>query len=73
MNHDNLLLTVLECGGIPNGTYYLIDDDCLNKLLQKYSSYELKPIQNSELWDMWVKTSNHVQYAREIERQHGIE
>lgn len=73
MTHNEILMAVLEAGGIPNGSYYLVDDDCFNKLLQRFSSYELKPIQNADLWDMWVKTSNHVQYAREVERYHGIE
>ena len=73
MTHDDILLTILEAGGVPNGTYYLVDDDCFRKLLNKFASYHLEPIQNAELWKMWVNTSNHVQYAREVERYHGIE
>lgn len=73
MTHDECLMAVLEAGGIPNGTYYLLDDQAINNLLKKAASYHLEPLQTSELWEMWVNTSNHVQYARLIEREHGIE
>lgn len=73
MTHDECLMAVLEAGGIPNGTYYLVDDQAINNLYNLFASYYLKPLENSELWEMWVNTSNHIQYARMIEQEHGIE
>ena len=73
MTHDEILMAVLQAGGTPNGSYYLVDDECFRKLLQRFSSYELKPTPQADLWVMWINTSNHVQYAREVEKYHGIE
>ena len=73
MNHAEILMTVMECGGVPNSTYYMIDDDCFNKLLKRFSSYYLEPLNNSEIMEMWVSTSNCIQFSKEIERYHGIE
>ena len=73
MTHDECLMAVLEAGGIPNGTYYLVDDQAINNLFKQFAGYHLKPLQNHELWEMWVNTSNHIQFARLVEREHGIE
>ena len=73
MTHDECLMVVLEVGGIPNGTHYLMDDAAINNLIKRFSEYSLKPLLNSEIMELWVNTSNHVQFARLIEREHGIE
>ena len=52
MNHNEILMTVMECGGVPNGSYYMIDDDCFNKLLKRFSSYYLEPLNNSEIMEL---------------------